>query len=270
MARFVADMPTGKPDDMVQFIVQDYLTKEGFKQILYKKTEQVWKKGNGLLTAPQYIKVLTNQGNVHLEAWMRYVILPGVYVGEMDLSGGWGFAVKALLKNRVDALARLLYQPIPAPSPAVVPQVVDGAPVQGTDPGSAAYGQPVQNNMQPPVPNQPVQPPYAGAPAANPYAMPDGTLPTAYPGYQPVPVAVHNPTNKAVVSLIMGLVSVLGCFVPIAGVVAGIIGIVFGLSGRKSTAKVMAIIGLVLSVVFLIVSLVNWGCGIYLAFMDII
>lgn len=264
MARFVADMPTGKPDDMVQFIVQDYLTKEGFKQVLYKKTEQVWKKGSGVLTAPQYIKVLTNQGNVHLEAWMRYVILPGVYVGEMDLSGGWGFAIKALLKNRVDGLARLLYQPVPAPSVPV------------SDPNAVpAYAGTVQNN----IPQQPAAP-YPPAQAQQTFSAtegvppvpsaPYGAPPMAYPGYQTVPVAVHNPTGKAIVSLIMGLVGILGCFVPIAGVVAGIIGIVFGLSGRKSTAKVMATAGLVLSIVFLIVSLVNWGCGIYLFYRNLL
>lgn len=122
MARFVAEMPTGKPDDMVRFIAEDYLNKEGFKQKIYKG-EQVWKKGTGMLTAPQFIKFSTYQGNVHLEAWIKQAILPGVYVGEMGLNGAYGFAIKKLLKDRVDALARLLYQPIeaPAPMPVAVP-----------------------------------------------------------------------------------------------------------------------------------------------------
>ena len=104
MARFIAEMPTGKPDDMVRFIAEDYLSKEGFKQKLYKG-EAVWKKGNGLLTAPQFIKISSLQGHVHLEAWIKQAILPGVYVGEMGLDGAYGFAIKKVLKDRVDALA---------------------------------------------------------------------------------------------------------------------------------------------------------------------
>lgn len=116
VARFIAEMPTGKPDDMVRFIAEDYLSKEGFKQKLYKG-EAVWKKGNGLLTAPQFIKISSLQGHVHLEAWIKQAILPGVYVGEMGLDGAYGFAIKKVLKDRVDALARLLYQPLAAAAP---------------------------------------------------------------------------------------------------------------------------------------------------------
>ena len=35
VARFIAEMPTGKPDDMVRFIAEDYLSKEGFKPVSY-------------------------------------------------------------------------------------------------------------------------------------------------------------------------------------------------------------------------------------------
>lgn len=216
VARFIAEMPTGKPDDMVRFIAEDYLSKEGFKQKLYKG-EAVWKKGNGLLTAPQFIKISSLQGHVHLEAWIKQAILPGVYVSEMGLDGAYGFAIKKVLKDRVDALARLLYQPLAAAAPA------------------SAY-------------------------PATPYAA----APYAAPPMPPIPAAVHNPTGKAAASLICGLVAVVGCFIPLVGVGCGIAGIVTGAMGRGSTAKGMATAGLILSVVFLAASIVNWMAGIYL------
>ena len=246
MARFVAEMPTGKPDDMVRFIAEDYLNKEGFKQKIYKG-EQVWKKGTGMLTAPQFIKFSTYQGNVHLEAWIKQAILPGVYVGEMGLNGAYGFAIKKLLKDRVDALARLLYQPIEAPAP--MPVAVPVPP----DPSAAPQMVSTVDGVSAPLPA------YPGA-----EGIPAGMPPYTVPPVQPIPLAVHNPSGKAVASLICGLVSIPGCFVPLAGVACGIAGIVTGNMGRKSTAKGMATAGLALSIVFLTASLVNWMAGIYL------
>ena len=246
MARFVAEMPTGKPDDMVRFIAEDYLNKEGFKQKIYKG-EQVWKKGTGMLTAPQFIKFSTYQGNVHLEAWIKQAILPGVYVGEMGLNGAYGFAIKKLLKDRVDALARLLYQPIEAPAP--MPVAVPVPP----DPSAAPQRVSTVDGVSAPLPA------YPGA-----EGIPAGMPPYTVPPVQPIPLAVHNPSGKAVASLICGLVSIAGCFVPLAGVACGIAGIVTGNMGRKSTAKGMATAGLALSIVFLTASLVNWMAGIYL------
>ena len=201
VARFIAEMPTGKPDDMVRFIAEDYLSKEGFKQKLYKG-EAVWKKGNGLLTAPQFIKISSLQGHVHLEAWIKQAILPGVYVGEMGLDGAYGFAIKKVLKDRVDALARLLYQPLAAAAP------VPAGPAPAI-------------SDQPPI--------YTAAAPASAYpATPYAAAPYAAPPMPPIPAAVHNPTGKASASLICGLVAVVGCFIPLVGVGCGIAGIVTG------------------------------------------
>ena len=243
MARFTAELPTGKPDDMVRFIADDFLLKEGFQQVTHKN-EIVWKKGKGLMVAPQFIKYQTIGGNVHLEAWLKYAILPGVYCGEMGLDGVMGFAVKKVLKDRVDALARLLYQPVPGtdsvPQPANT--AVEGAPV-------------------PPMYSAPVPPQAPGSYSA---------FPAPYTPGQPIPMAVHNPKDKAVLGLIMGLVSVLGCFVPIVGVIPGIVGIIFSNMGRKSTARSMALVGLILSIIFLVVSILNWAAGIYLSMMALL
>lgn len=60
-------------------------------------------KGVGLLTAPQFLKLsVNNDGSYVLEAWIKFAILPGVYVGEMGTKGFVGALPKQLLKERVD------------------------------------------------------------------------------------------------------------------------------------------------------------------------
>lgn len=235
MARYIVDFETSKPDDMIRYITEDFFSKEGFTLVDFKG-EVVWKKGTGLMTAPQFVKVSSLSGRVHLEAWMKNAILPGVYVGEMGLDGAYGWAVKKVLKDRVNTLTALLLQG--APTAAAVP-----APVMAGPPAPGAVSFDAAGEM--PVPAGPVE--------AISYADGTGIYPTA-----PVPVAVHDPKGKAVASLILGLVSVIGCIWPFAGIVTAILGIITGLTGRKSTAKTMATAGLVISIVFLIVSVVDY------------
>ncbi len=271
--RYVADFNTGKPDDFIRFVSEDFLRKEGFAPAVVKG-EMVWKKGKGLLTAPQFLKLQYAGGMVHLEAWIKYALLPGVYLGEMGLDGGFACVPKTALRNKVNALIALLYQPVnipPQPSqaeasqPAAVPAGVS-QPVPAGEGGPAACGTGI-----PPAP--------AAFSSSAPMSEAAPTAAPAYPGTvsdyppsagfapQPIPVAVHNPTGKATLSLVMGLCSILGCFIPIIGVVTGIIGIPSGITGRRTTARGMATFGLVLSIVFLIVSILNWIAGILLFFM---
>ena len=36
MSRYIADYTINKPDDLIKFIAEDFLTKEGFRQTVYK------------------------------------------------------------------------------------------------------------------------------------------------------------------------------------------------------------------------------------------
>lgn len=109
MARFITDFQANRPDEQVRQVVMDYLGKEGFSYTT-SKGEPVWKKGMGLMAAPQFVKVECQNGRVHLEAWLKYALLPGVYVGEMGLKGFFGIAIKKMLKSRVDTLVQILTQ----------------------------------------------------------------------------------------------------------------------------------------------------------------
>jgi uncharacterized protein DUF2510 len=108
MSRYSSELRTTLSKEAAWEVVCGYLGSEGFKY-LEEKTESVWRKGAGLATIPQFINVVPADGSVHLEAWLSAVAwVPGVYTGEQDLEGVWGFALKAALKKRVAELERRL------------------------------------------------------------------------------------------------------------------------------------------------------------------
>ena len=110
MSRYINVFGTCLDPQEFMGIVQQFMQREGFAYTSYKNGEQVWKKGNGLMTAPQFIKV-TQQGNqIAVEAFLKWALLPCVYAGEMGLSGVMAAPVKAVLRGRVTQLEQLLQQ----------------------------------------------------------------------------------------------------------------------------------------------------------------
>jgi hypothetical protein len=71
------------------------------------------------MTAPQYLVIAYGPDFIHIEAFLRYPLLPGVYVGEMGLTGFFGALPKGLLRTRVTNLenyiASLWNRPQPSP-----------------------------------------------------------------------------------------------------------------------------------------------------------
>lgn len=115
MSRSIMEIPISQPKEFVDLIVNDFFYKEGFKA-KFNKGENVWQKGSGWITAPQFIKVGYREGFVLIEAWIKLAILPGVYGRDMDLNGVYGFAIKQSLKNKLNDLAMLLSQQVAAPA----------------------------------------------------------------------------------------------------------------------------------------------------------
>lgn len=274
MARFKTDFMVNRPDadQFIQFVTLDFLQKEGFAYVDFEG-EMVWKKGTGALAAMQFIKVEHSGGQVHLEAWLRTVKLPGVYGKEMDFSGAWGFAVKQSFHSSINQLIGLLQQP---------QMVADGAqqapPVQQNVPptqeiqqngGFAQQAPPVQNAQQQAPPVQQNVPPTQGIQQNDGFAQQAPPVQQNAQQQAPIPVVVHNTSGSATLSLVMGLVSIIGLISPIVGVICAIIGISSGIKGRRSPAVGLATAGLVISIVFLVVSIINWILGAALLFSDL-
>lgn len=105
MSRYKNTLETDRhPDDLFDEI-EDYLKDEGFKCI--DRDENIWKKGMGLLLGPQYIRFRTSKGKLKVEAWIKFALLPGVYIGEMGIDGFFGIIPKKKLKARVIEIEKL-------------------------------------------------------------------------------------------------------------------------------------------------------------------
>ena len=78
-----------------------------------------------------------------------------------------------------------------------------------------------------------------------------------------------NNNSLAVVALVLGIVCIITWLFPIAGYITTIIAIVLGVKGRKSEKRGMATAGMVLGIIFLIITLLNSIIGVLLAFLAI-
>ncbi len=109
MARYRNDFPFSAAPDALLNAVAQYLTTEGYTLTQYEG-ETVFKKGNGILTGPTFIKVTYQPNYITVEAWVKFALLPGVYVGEIGLTGFVGAAVKGPLKQRVAQIESMVLE----------------------------------------------------------------------------------------------------------------------------------------------------------------
>lgn len=107
MSRYTNQIKSNRSQAELESIVEKFMQAEGFKSAPYKG-ENVWKKGSGILVAPQYLKTTITAGNVELEAFIKFALLPGVFVGEFGIDGFFLVIPKKLLKKRVMALEESL------------------------------------------------------------------------------------------------------------------------------------------------------------------
>jgi hypothetical protein len=62
----------------------------------------------GLMLGPQFVRYESHPGQLVLEAWIKFALLPGVYFGEMGIDGMFAFIPKKLLKSRVIEIERMV------------------------------------------------------------------------------------------------------------------------------------------------------------------
>lgn len=132
MSRYVNELSTGMSAEQAGQVASEYLTSAGFTY-RDERGEMSWRKGTGTATIPQFVKFEPRDGAVHLEAWVSGIaVLPGMYGGEQDLTGVWGWAIKSALKKRVAELERRLSAGAPAGT-AVAPAAAAQTPADWYD-----------------------------------------------------------------------------------------------------------------------------------------
>ncbi len=152
MARYVKEYRQ-KEDPQISFrAIHQYLTGSGFQYTNYNG-ENLFKKGDGWLVAPSFVKITYGPGTVRFEAWIKMAVLPGVFAGEYGYDGVVGFAVKGTIKDAGRDVEQILGGP--AYALTVGQDVEPGQPLT-----PVAYQMPVQPAMPQPQyqPVTPVQP----------------------------------------------------------------------------------------------------------------
>ncbi len=140
MARYIKDIVLNKPEDFVNFIMQDYLRKNQFVMSEWKG-EPAWRAGDGVVEGFKYLKWSYFNGMFHLEAWLK-----GMAGGEMGLDGVVGALMKKPYRESLEQLFDVLQQEIQAPFQFRQGQQSQAGPqpqpiyVQTTDNTKAATG----------------------------------------------------------------------------------------------------------------------------------
>lgn len=67
--------------------------------------------------------------------------------------------------------------------------------------------------------------------------------------------------DKARTSFILGIVDTLAWLLPIVGIPVSIVGLILGILGMKSTKRWMAVVGIILSSIFLVAAIINGIIG---------
>ncbi len=108
MARYISEFSFVGDQQQMMNQISEYLYSEGYEFRRNFEGEDLFKKGKGIVSAPTFVKVTFFNGSMRIEAWVKYALLPGVYVDEMDLEGFVGCAVKKPLKHRVEHIEGMI------------------------------------------------------------------------------------------------------------------------------------------------------------------
>ncbi len=95
--------------EIVNSMIYAYLQKQGFKPIVIKK-ENVWHLKPTSLSTPICFGYTYTNGTLVIEAWVRDMLIPGIYMGESRLTGVSNFIIKNEYSHQIRKLIDMLYE----------------------------------------------------------------------------------------------------------------------------------------------------------------
>ena len=164
--------------------IHTYLLQEGYEYRNFEG-EDVYKKGKGIATGPTFIKIMADSNIMVVEAWIKFAVVPGVYVGESGIEGSYGAIPKSALANRVRYIESIIFNNggIAIGASKNAPQTPPTQPVAPPAPKAPEYPKP--NNAQQPAPQpRPVQQPMQAAPQPQPVQQPAQPAPQTTYSYK--------------------------------------------------------------------------------------
>lgn len=196
MARFVKDLQLNKPDDFVEFIMNDYLKKNQFSLSDWKG-EAAYRAGDAMMEGFKYLKWSYQGGVLHVEAWLK-----GSFGKEMGLEGFVGILMKKPYRESLEQLFTTLMQEIPASG--------------------------------------------------------DGTFSAA----SSIPVQTVDNTGAANMSLVLGALSCIFCWIPIVAILFGCLGFSRARMGSGSSNAGRAKVGKIFCILGVVIAIVLWALNI--------
>lgn len=110
MSRFEKQYQTNGNNEIIFGKIAQFLVTSGYTRETYNG-EYVFKKGSGWFAAPKYIKIDNIGGNcIKLQAWIKWVLLPNLFIGEFDPTQGTfaGAIDKSKLNATVNAVDSII------------------------------------------------------------------------------------------------------------------------------------------------------------------
>ena len=108
MSRTIIRVPHNKTENEIKNLVEPFLMQNSFSRLLYNNIEEVWRKGTGMMTAMQYIKLKYEENTLILSAWIQDGVGNVIGGKERDLSGITGVIPKKSLKKTIEQIRQLL------------------------------------------------------------------------------------------------------------------------------------------------------------------
>lgn len=87
--------------------------------------------------------------------------------------------------------------------------------------------------------------------------------PTGYYYNAPEVPVVNKSKGFSIASMVLGFASTIAWFIPLFGFPVTIVGLVLGINGKKKGGKGFAITGIVLCIIFLVITSINSAIGAY-------
>lgn len=103
MPRTCVNIPLNQDPVQLHERIKAILVGDGYSETTYNKTEIVWKKGTGLLTAMHFIKLDYQPNLLVVSGWICSGI-GALTFGEKDLSGLYAIAPKKSVQKTVDKI----------------------------------------------------------------------------------------------------------------------------------------------------------------------
>lgn len=105
MGRYVRQVQTALSPQQSITVINNFFAANGFSQ--YNYNNELWFKKGGVFLGPRVMRALVYGNTVVIEGFVRYAILPGIYVGEFN-SNFLGAIPYSMLKKSITDLTTQL------------------------------------------------------------------------------------------------------------------------------------------------------------------